>query len=83
MDRTHHMKDSLFHPLMLTASTKPHLNNVQKITIKGLTGRNCWEAGQLIRGFKKPVFLEKKPNPVGFLGFGVLLGFFGQAGKNR
>jgi len=34
-----------------------------------------------VRVQKTRFFLKKKPNPVGFLGFWVLLGFFGQAGK--
>jgi len=40
---------------------------------------------ELLAGFKKPRF-KKKPNPVVFgvlLGFWVLLGFFGEAGKSR
>jgi len=45
---------------------------------------------QLVPGFRKTRVFLKKPNPVGFfgvlsgfIGFLVLLGFFGQAGKNR
>jgi len=34
-------------------------------------------------GFKNTRVFLKKPNPVGFLGFRVLMGIFGQAGKNR
>jgi len=39
-----------------------------------------WDMPQLLPftpGLKKPgFFLKKKPDPVGFLGFGVLLGFW-------